>query len=448
MKTYNVSCKETDTEGRGLVTFNNASFAVPFLLDGEKGSICLVYGKNQTGARLCEVTKASPDRVTPVCPLYEQCGGCNLMHAGYAKQLSVKEHAVRLYAQQNKLDADGLICPIVPMDGTPLAYRNKIHATFGYQKKVVLGLYEESTHKLVPVTDCAICNPLAAGILKTLEKYANRYHMSVYNENTGHGLLRHVLIRVAGNGDVMVVPVVAEKMFPEKNKMAAELMKKHPEIKTVVLNYNPAQTTMVLGKQNEVLAGPGYITDTLLGLDFRISPSSFFQVNRVQTEKLYRLALELADIQPDETVVDAYCGTGTISLLAASKQPKAVVTGVELNADAVRDAKKNKEKNKIDNVDFINGDAGEYMLSLAAEKKMLSILLLDPPRSGCSEAFIKAVCKILPNRIVYVSCNPETLMRDLAMLQKEYTIRQICLVDLFPQTSHVESVALLSRTEK
>ena len=366
------------------------------------------------------------------------------MHAAYAKQLSVKEHAVRLYAQQNKLDADALICPIVPMDGTPLAYRNKIHATFGYQKKIVLGLYEESTHKLVPVTDCAICNSLAAGILKTLEKYANRYHMSVYNENTGHGLLRHVLIRVAGNGDVMVVPVVAEKMFPEKNKMAMELMKKHPEIKTVVLNYNPAQTTMVLGKQNEVLAGPGYITDTLLGLEFRISPSSFFQVNRVQTEKLYRLALELADIQPDETVVDAYCGTGTISLLAASKQPKAVVTGVELNADAVRDAKKNKEKNKIENVDFINGDAGEYMLSLAASKQSLSVLLLDPPRSGCSEAFIKAVRKILPRRIVYVSCNPETLMRDLAMLQKEYTIRQICPVDLFPQTSHVETVVSLS----
>ena len=445
-KIYAVSCKKTDDEGRGIVVFNGSTFSVPFLMDGEKGMISLVYGRNQTGARLEEVTKESPDRVAPPCPYYMQCGGCDMMHMNYSKQLAVKKQHVLNVLDKRIASDRPEVEDIVPSEH-PLGYRNKIHNTYGKDNgKVVSGLYMGNTHKLMSLPEgCQIENAAAKEVLKTIRDFANGKHIRIYDEDRRTGVLRHVLIRVASNGDMMVVPVIGENIFPEKHALADTIVRKHPFVKTVVLNYNSAATTMVLGKKEEVLYGPGYISETLCGCEFRISPRSFFQVNKEQTEKLYGKAMEMAAIRPDERVVDAYCGTGTIGILAAKMEEKATVTGVELNADAVRDAKSNAERNQISNAEWICADAGEYLQGAAARKEQVDVLFMDPPRSGSTPQFLKAVRSIAPKRIVYISCNPDTLARDLDILGRSYRLTRVCPVDMFSQSHHVETVVLLSK---
>ncbi len=447
-KNYQVRCTSMDSEGRGIVRFNNASFAVPYLLDGEKAKISLVYGKGKTTAKLQEVLEASPDRVAPPCPNYLRCGGCSLMHARYEKQLEIKQEYVR--AQLRKLpgiDEKKVLLPILPQEGDVWHYRNKVHSTFGRERsgRIITGLYQETTHRLVPVEECAIEAPIAARIMKSIRAFAEQYRIHVYDEDRGNGVLRHVLFRIARNGDVMVVPVVAQTVFPEKHRLARYLAEIHPEITTIVLNYNLGKTTMVLGKREEVLLGDGYLVDTIGGCSFRISPQSFFQVNAMQAEHLYDTALRMAAIAPGEYVVDAYCGTGTITLLAAKAQPEAIVQGVELNADAVRDAESNRKRNSIENASFVCGDAGVFLTHMAEERRELSVLLMDPPRSGSSKAFMNAVRRLAPKRIVYISCNPETMVRDIAMLGKAYRVEKVQPVDMFPGTGHVESVVCLTR---
>ncbi len=450
-KTYQVSCKAIDSEGRGIVTFNNATFSVPGLLDGEKGRISLVHLSGKTIAKLEEITKSSESRVIPPCPQHGTCGGCSLLHMTYEKQCSVKEAKVReCFAKLPWVAYDKVVRPIIGEESEALHYRNKIHSTFGRDRKgkLITGLYQESTHRLVPVEGCALEAGIAGKIMATIRTFAEKNRIKVYDEDRGDGVLRHVLFRVAKSGDVMVVPVIGETMFPEKNRLVRHLVERHPEIKTIVLNYNSAKTTMVLGKREEVLYGDGYLTDTIGDCTFRISPRSFFQVNAAQTERLYQVALGAARIAPQERVLDAYCGTGTITLLAAKAQPKATITGVELNTDAVRDAENNAKRNGIENAAFVCEDAGKYLTYLAREKQPLDVLLMDPPRSGSTKAFLDAVRKLAPKRVVYISCNPETLVRDLALLKDGYRVELIQPVDMFPGTGHVECVVLMSRVNK
>lgn len=447
-KTYQVSCKSIDSEGRGIVTFNNATFCVPYLLDGEKAKISLTYGKGKTGAKLEEIVVASSERVKAPCPQYGSCGGCSLLHMNYEKQLHVKEARVRQCVEKLRgVDAQKVMRPIIGQEAEAFHYRNKVHSTFGRDRKgkIITGLYQESTHRLIPVQSCALEAPIAGQIMKTIRAFAESNRIKIYDENRGTGVLRHVLFRIAKNGDVMVVPVVGDTVFPEKHRLAKHLVEKHPEIKTVVLNYNLGKTTMVLGKREEVLMGDGYLVDTIGDCSFRISPQSFFQVNATQTERLYEAALNAAAIAPGERVVDAYCGTGTITLLAAKAQPGAMVQGVELNAEAVRDAESNRKRNGIGNASFVCEDAGKYLTRMAQEKQELSVLLMDPPRSGSSKAFMDSVKKLAPKRIVYISCNPDTMVRDIAMLGGQYKVEMVQPVDMFPGTAHVETVVLLSR---
>ncbi len=444
-KKYTVGCKQLDTEGKGIVSFNGRTFSVPFFLDGEKGTISLVYGRNETTARMEEILKASPDRVNPECPYYMQCGGCDLMHMTYEKQLLVKQGHV-LSALSKRIEADKPeILPMLSAD-EPFRYRNKIHSTFAVQGgKVVGGLYAESTHRLMPLPEgCRIEPEEAAKIVRTICRFADSHLISVYDEDRRKGILRHVLIRISSGGDIMVVPVVAEKIFPKKRALAEAIVKNHPAVKTIVLNYNPAATTMVLGEKEEVLFGEGYITETLCGCTFRISPRSFFQVNTKQAEKLFATAVTFAGIKEGEQVIDAYCGTGTIGILAAKSAPGAVITGVELNEEAVRDARSNAERNGLKNASFVCADAGKYLSAAAAEGKKADVLFLDPPRSGSTPEFLKAVSKIRPERIVYISCNPDTLARDLELL-KGYKLTKVCAADMFCQCRHVESIVLLNQ---
>jgi 23S rRNA (uracil1939-C5)-methyltransferase len=322
----------------------------------------------------------------------------------------------------------------------PYHYRNKVHAVFDHDKKgnPISGVYEAGTHRVVPVESCMIEDQQADAIIGTIRGMLKSFKIKTYDEDTDFGLLRHVLIRKGfHSGQIMVVLVLSSPILPSKSNFVKALLKKHPEITTIVINVNDKRTSMILGEKEQVIYGKGYIEDTLCGKVFRISPKSFYQVNPVQTEILYRKAIELADLTGKETIVDAYCGIGTIGLIA-SEHVKNVI-GVELNSDAVRDAKTNAGRNKITNVDFYNKDAGEFMSQMAAQEQSVEVVFMDPPRAGSDEKFLNSLCTLAPGKIIYISCNPETLERDLGYLVKHrYKIERIIPMDMFPGTAHCE----------
>ena len=327
----------------------------------------------------------------------------------------------------------------------PFHYRNKVHAVFGRLKdEVIAGTYSEGTHTIVPIDNCLIEDAQASAIIKTVTELVKSFKIWIYNEDTGRGVLRHVLVRKGmSTKQIMVVLVTACPEFPHKNNFVAELRKRHPEITTIVQNINEANTTMVLGERNKPLYGEGYIEDVLCGLRFRISPNSFYQVNSAQTQVLYKKAIQAAGLTGKETVVDAYCGIGTIGMAMASKAGK--VLGIELNRDAVKDAKANAKRNNLNNIHFVAADATEYLTSMVQEGAKADVVVMDPPRSGSTEEFIQAVAQLAPERVVYVSCNPETLGRDLESFKKvKYRAVEAWPVDMFGWTNHVETVVLLS----
>lgn len=377
------------------------------------------------------------------CPVRKKCGGCSLLEMEYSEQLKRKEDFVRKILK-------GIVKPeaIIGMEN-PWHYRNKIHASFARKRdgSIVSGIYEEGTHRLVPVEDCLIQDDRANRIVRDLCGLFESFKIKVYNEDTGYGLVRHVLIRTGHvSGEVMVVLVCVSPVFPSKRNFVNALRKLHPEVTTVVLNVNDRRTSMVLGKRDIVLYGKGYIEDQLCGCTFAVSPQSFYQVNPVQTEILYRKAIEFADLHGTEKVLDAYCGTGTIGLIAAEYAGE--VTGVELNPEAVRNAVSNAKRNQRKNIRFVQGDAGEYMQKMAAQRETMDVVLMDPPRAGSDETFLSSLVTLAPEKVVYISCNPVTLARDLKYLGKHgYRAKRAVPVDMFPWTAeeHVETVVLLSR---
>ena len=308
-------------------------------------------------------------------------------------------------------------------------------------------MYEEGTHDIVPVKNCLIEDKQAAAIIETATQLINSFKIWAYNEDTGRGVMRHILIRKGmSTKQIMVVIVTAGPEFPHKNNFVDELRKRHPEITTIVQNINGQDTTMVLGERNKPLYGDGYIEDVLCGLRFRISPNSFYQINSAQTQALYKKAIQAAELTGKETVIDAYCGIGTIGMAMASKAGR--VIGVELNAQAVKDAKANAKRNNINNIHFVNADAAEYMTQMSENSQRADVVVLDPPRSGTTEEFVKAVALVKPSRVVYVSCNPETLGRDLEYFKKAgYKAKEAWGVDMFPFTGNVETVVLLTRVK-
>ena len=343
----------------------------------------------------------------------------------------------------------GGVCPVRPIIGMeePYHYRNKVHAVFGLDRKnnPISGIYKEGTHRILPVNSCLIEDQKADEIIVTIRSMLRSFKIRVFDEDTGYGLLRHVLIRRGfTTGEILVVLVTASPVFPSKNNFVKALREKHPEITTIVQNINGRNTSMVLGDKEHVLYGKGYIEDELCGLRFRISSRSFYQINSVQTEKLYRKAMELAGLTGKETVLDAYCGIGTIGLIASKHAGK--VIGVELNQDAVRDAVQNAKKNGITNAQFFCNDAGRFMSHMAARGESADVVFMDPPRSGSTEEFIDAVALMQPKRVVYISCGPDTLARDLKVFAKHgYRAKEAWPVDLFGWTGHVETIVLIQK---
>ncbi len=336
--------------------------------------------------------------------------------------------------------------PIMAME-EPYYYRNKAHAVFDRDRKgkIIAGIYQEGTHKVVPVEGCVIEDETCSAVIATVKRLLPSFKIKVYDEDTGYGLLRHVLVRKSfANNQLMVVLVTASPVFPSKNHFVKALREVHPDITTVVQNVNGRQTSAVLGQKENILYGKGYIEDVLCGFTFRISSRAFYQVNPVQTEKLYNKAMELAEFKGGEMVLDAYCGVGTIGLIA-SRYCRQVV-GVELNPEAVKDALFNRSRNKAENVRIFQGDASEVMLDLAADGQRFDVVFMDPPRSGSTEEFITAVADSGVKRVIYISCNPQTLARDLQIFGKMgYRPNEAWPVDMFPWTDAVETVVALDR---
>ncbi len=379
------------------------------------------------------------------CPVSKKCGGCQLLNLSYPEQLKLKQSVVeRLLKKFCRVEK------IIGMDH-PYHYRNKVQAAFytNKQGKIISGVYQLGSHHVVGIDCCLTEDETADKIITTVRKLLPSFRLTTYNEDTGRGFLRHILVkRGFATNQIMLVLVTGTPVFPSKNNFVKAILKEFPEITTIVQNINNYNTNLVLGEQQKILYGKGFIEDILCGCKFRISPKSFYQINPVQTEVLYNTAMDYAQLKGSETVLDTYCGIGTIGIVAAKRGAGRVI-GVELNGDAVRDAISNARANDLKNIFFIKGDAGDFMSEAASEKETPDVVFMDPPRAGSSPKFLDAMIKMSPKTVVYISCNPETMARDLEYLtsKSKYTVKKIQPVDMFPHTRHVECVSLLCRKE-
>jgi len=378
---------------------------------------------------------------TGECPVAKKCGGCRYTDTPYPEQLKIKQKRVG-----QLLKEFGTVKPILGMD-EPAHYRNKVHAVFDFQKGrgIVSGIYQEKSHKVVPVEGCLLENEKADEIIQSVRELAKSFKIKAYDEDSGYGLLRHVLVRVGhATGEIMVVLVLGSPILPSKKNFVNELCKLHKEITTILINVNNRKTSMVLGEKEQVVYGKGYIEDVLCGKRFKISAKSFYQVNSLQTEVLYNKAVRYGGLTGKETVVDAYCGIGTIALAVAGQARK--VIGVELNKGAVRDAVVNAKINRIANADFYQNDAGRFLTQMAEAGEKVDVVFMDPPRSGSTKEFLDALIRVNPKRVVYISCEPETLARDLKYLtaNSAYRMEEATPVDMFPFTDGIEVVCALS----
>ena len=342
------------------------------------------------------------------------------------------------------------ICTFDKVNGMyrPAFYRNKVHAVVGLDrdKNIITGTYEEGTHNIIAVDECMIEDSKADEIMATLRQLFKSFKYVPFNEDTKRGFIRHVLIRRGfSTKEIMVVLVTSDIMFPSKNNFIKALRNQHPEITTIIQNINGMSTSMVLGKRSKTLYGKGYIEDVLCGCRFRLSAESFYQINPVQTEKLYKAAIKMGNITNKDTVIDAYCGIGTIGISVASHAGR--VIGVELNSQAVKDAQVNAGINNIKNIEFINKDAGEFLIEYAQAKGKADVVIMDPPRSGSTPEFIRSVLKMKPRKVVYISCDPSTQVRDVRLFMRGgYKVDSCAGYDLFPHTKHIETIVGLSVT--
>ena len=431
-----VKCVDFTFDGQGLAKDdNNRVVFVPSLLIDEEAEVEILYKKKDFDVgKIKKILSFSEYRINPKCPCSTSCGGCSFQNLDYSKELEYKKKvAIQTLSRIAGIDARG--ANIYGME-EPYYYRNKIQVPFGYdkQKRLVYGFYKIKSHDIVPITECAIQSKEHVEILKTIKDLIISMRLRAYDEDTGHGTFRHVLIRVGKvTKEVMVVLVVKDAKFASRHNFVKALVSKCPNIKTVVLNENPRKTNVILGNKEEILYGPGFIYDYLLGVKFKISSKSFYQVNHDQCEKLYSLAIEKAALKKSDTILDAYCGIGTIGLIA-SKNVKEV-NGVEVVEEAIIDAKNNAKINGITNCNFVCKDASEYLID-----KKFDCVFVDPPRKGLDTNFLNGLIKNKPEKIIYISCDVGTLSRDLSILKKDYEIKSIDFVDMFPRTYHVETV--------
>ncbi len=433
-------CVDISSEGKGIIKTVYGVIFVDSLLLNEEAEIEITYSRAGVSyGKIRRLITKSNDRISPPCPISTACGGCTFQNASYEYELMYKKRKVS-EAFRKIAHIDYPVNDVVGMD-EPSHYRNKIQVPFARNgKNIVYGFYKANTHKIIPVKGCNIEDSRAEAILTTIAYLMSSMKIEPYNEDNRSGIIRHVLIRTSYHYDeVMVVIVSNIDSFPSRNNFVKELIKKHPDIKTVVQNINNRDTNVILGEKERILYGPGFIKDDILGLRFNISSKSFFQVNPIQTEKLYSYAINAANLNKNDVLLDAYSGVGTIGLICASKVKK--VLSIEVVKEATLNAISNARNNHIDNIEFINADCTEYILNNLPK---VDVVIMDPPRKGSTSEFLNAIIKIKPSRIVYISCEPSTLARDITYLVNDYDINLIQPVDMFPRSFHVETIVLLN----
>ena len=440
-------CVDLSFEGKGVVKLSYGTVFVDGLFPGEEAEIEIQFKRaGSYFGKVHRLIKKREDRIQPLCGVCTACGGCQFQQYSYDAQLKYKSKKVKEAFRRHNIDIE--VQDTLGME-YPYEYRNKIQVPVGRDPHghIVTGFYRSGTHKIIPIEKCYIESPKASKIIETFKKLIKDFHYEPYNEDTGYGLFRHILIRTSYHyEDVMVTLVTTKDEFKGRNNFVKAFIAKCPEIKCLVQNINPRDTNVILGEKERVLYGSGHIKDSILGIDFLISSKSFFQVNPTQVEALYQKAIDFAKITANDVVFDAYCGIGTISLIAAKKAKK--VVGVEIVKEAIIDAKKNAKLNKIENAEFICDDAPKAFKQLMDSGIKFTTVLVDPPRKGVDEKFIQTLRELKPERVVYVSCEPETLARDISLLKDLYNIETVQPVDMFPMTFHVETVACLRLKER
>ena len=443
-QSYIVDIIDNGIEGEGIAKIDNFTIFIPGAIKGEKVKVLIVkvltsyaYGK------IIEIIDNSNNRVELDCATYKRCGGCNLRHINYEETLNIKRNIVQNLVDKtlkNKIEVDDVLGM-----GNPYHYRNKAQYPVGIGKdgNPVIGVFANRTHEIIPMEKCFIQDERVEEVAKFIYQFAIKHNISIYNEETKKGSLRHIVIKIGKQTEeIMVILVVNDERLKCEDKLVEELINKFANIKTIVKNINNKNTNVILGDKNINLYGDGYITDILGDYTFKISPLSFYQVNPVQAEALYNIGVEEAGITKDDTVFDLYCGIGTITIFMSKYAKK--VYGIEIVEEAIKMAKENAKLNNVQNTEFIAGDVQVILDDLINKKNVIpDIVMIDPPRKGLDNASISNILKIKPKKLVYISCNPATLVRDLALLEEVYDIKKIKPVDMFPFTSHVECCSVL-----
>jgi len=433
-------CIDLSFEGKGVAKFEKGVVFVDGLFPGEEAEIEITYTRaGSFFGKIRKLLTLSKDRIQPRCPVCTSCGGCQFQQLNYHAQLAFKKNKVKnAFLRTAKMDVE--VNDVIGMED-PYFYRNKIQMPVGKDRfgKIVTGFYKANSHDIVPIEKCYIEDERSAPILKTIRELMKEIRIEPYDEDKRTGVIRHILIRASFyKKQIMVVIVTNVNSFPGQRNFVNALTSKHPEITTIVQNINKRDTNVILGNYENILYGKGFIEDSLLGINYQISSKSFYQINPNQTEKLYTTAIKAANLSKEDIVFDAYTGIGTIAILAA-KHAKHVI-GVEIVNQAIRDAIRNAKHNGVNNIEFHANDVSDYMDLMAHNKQSIDVLFMDPPRKGADERFLKSVLTLKPKKIIYISCEPETLARDIKLLSAKYNIESIQPVDMFPQTHHVETI--------
>lgn len=442
-ETYEVEIIDNGFNGEGIAKIDGFTVFVPNVIKGEKVEIkILKVLSSHAFAKVEKINSTSEFRKEADCDTFSKCGGCSMRHMEYAKTLEIKKSVVESSLRKQGISVT--VNPVIGMD-KPYFYRNKLQYPVGInvQGEPVMGVFAQRSHRIIETKNCMIQNRKLQDIANDIFEFIKNNDISVYDEKNQRGQIRHLVLRIGvKTNEVMVTIVSNEEKMDKENELVKYISEKYSEIKTIVKNINPKNTNVILGSKNIILYGDGYIYDDLLGFKFKISPMSFYQVNPIQTEKLYSTAIEKAELNGDETVFDLYCGIGTIGICASKNIKK--LYGIETVSQAIEDARRNAKENGIKNAEFFVGDV-EKELPEFIEKNNISadMIFIDPPRKGCDKIALDTIMKICPKKIVYVSCNPATLARDLKILGEKYDIGDVTPVDMFPFTSHVECVSVM-----
>lgn len=447
-KEYVVNIIDNGFEGEGIAKINNFTIFIPNAIIGEKVRILIVKVlSSHAFGKIIEVLEESQNRIIPDCTTYKRCGGCNLRHINYNSTLTMKRNAVQSLVDKT-LKNEVIVEEVLGMN-EPYNYRNKAQYPIGIDKngKPVMGVFANRTHDIIPIDTCFIQNKKTEKIAKFIFDFIVENNISIYDEKTGKGLIRHIVTKIGiKTNEIMCIIVINGREMPKEKELINQITDKFKEVKTIVKNINMKNTNVILGNENQILYGDGFIRDKLGEYIFKISPLSFYQVNPIQAEKLYEIGVKEANIQKEDIVFDLYCGIGTISLFMSKYAKK--VYGIEIIEQAIEAANENAKINNVDNVEFIAGDVEIVLDNLInSENVSPDVIMVDPPRRGLDRNTVNNILKVKPRRLVYISCNPATLVRDLAMLEDVYGVKMIKPVDMFPFTSHVECVAVMGRRE-